>query len=216
MPSEAAEWSRPRLVEVNPEPQFTSVPIQPARTRLTFPAGELPSWHGKLVQQVAEVAVVAMPIPLRVLDVGCGDAALLAELILRIPYAELYVALDPRPDAVPADLRATEPRLSVVRGAAEALPLPDASFDLVIASLSLTLWADERAGAAELSRVVSDNGKVIVVELRKAQLTGRNRVSGVKEISALLEAQGLDVERVETVHRSPLGAPLAHAFIASP
>ena len=103
-----------------------------------------------------------------------------------------------------------------MRAAAEALPLTDASFDLVIASLSLTLWADQRAGAAELARVVSDNGKVVVVELRKAQVTGRNRVHGVKETTALLEAAGLGVERVETVHRSAVGAPLAHAFIASP
>jgi SAM-dependent methyltransferase len=228
MPSEATEWSRPKLVEVKGdeptqpepevelEPQFTSVPVAAHRQRTNYPAGEVPSWQDKLVQRVAEVAVVAMPIPLRVLDVGCGDARVLTELILRIPYAELYVALDPRPDAVPDELRATEPRLSVVRAAAEALPLPDASFDLVIASLSLTLWADERAGAAELARVVSDNGKVIVVELRKAQLTGRNRVSGVKEITALLEAEGLGVERVETVHRSAVGAASAHAFIASP
>ena len=70
-----------------------------------------------------------------ILDVGCGDARLLTELILRIADAELYVGLDPRRDAVPAHVRANEPRLSVVRAAAEALPLPDASFDLVLASM---------------------------------------------------------------------------------
>jgi SAM-dependent methyltransferase len=212
-PAEPAAEPVPAAIH---EPQFTSVPIAARHSPTQYPVGEVPPWQGKLVQRVAEVAVVAMPIPLRVLDVGCGDARLLAELILRVPSAELYVGLDPRRDAVPAELRATEPRLSVIRAVAEALPLPDASFDLVIASLSLTLWSDQRAGAAELARVVSDNGKVVVVELRKAQITGRNRVSGVKEITALLEAAGLAVERVETVHRSALGAPLAHAFIASP
>ena len=62
---------------------------------------------------------------------------------------------------------------------------------------------------------MSDNGRVVVVETRKPQLSGRNRVHGVKEISKLLEAVGLVVERVETVHRSATQVSLAHAFIAA-
>jgi len=234
MTSDRADWSEPTLVqadedeltdvvpvpEPDPEPQFTSVPVSRApvsrRPRSAYPAGESPAWSDKLVERVADVAVASMPIPLRVLDVGCGDGSLLCELILRVPYAELYVALDPRPDAVPADVRAREPRLSVVQGAAEALPLPDASFDLVVTSLSLGLWLDPRAGAAELARVVSDNGKVIVVETKKPQSSGRHKVHSVKDLTALLESGGLAVERVENVHRSPVGVSLAHAFIASP
>jgi ubiquinone/menaquinone biosynthesis C-methylase UbiE len=141
---------------------------------------------------------------------------LLAELILRVPYAELYVGLDPRPDAISEQLRAQEPRLSFVRGAAEALPLPDASFDLVLASLSFGLWLDQKTGLAELARVVSDNGKVIVVEPKRPQTSGRHRVHGVKGITALLESVGLGIERVQTVHRSVTGVSLAHAFIAFP
>jgi SAM-dependent methyltransferase len=184
--------------------------------RAAYPAGSRPSFADKLVEKVADVAVVAMPIPRRVLDVGCGGAQLLSELILRIPYAELYVGVDPRSNAVPDAVRDREPRLSVVQAAAEALPFPSGSFDLVIASLSLTLWMDQAAGAVELARVVSDNGRVVIIEGRKPQLSGRNRVHGAKELTRLLESAGLKVERVQTVLRSATKVSLAHAFIAAP
>jgi ubiquinone/menaquinone biosynthesis C-methylase UbiE len=113
-------------------------------------------------------------------------------------------------------VRAQEPRLSVVRGAAEALPLPDASFDLVLATLSLGVWLDQQAGVAELARVVADNGRVIVVETKKPQSSGRHRAQSVKDITGLLESAGLTMQRVENVHRSLTGVSLAHAFIALP
>ena len=139
----------------------------------------------------------------------------LAEAVER-KRSQVVLGLDPRPEAVPDQVRAREPRLTVVRGAAESIPLPDASFDLVLATLSFGLWLDQRAGAAELARVVSDNGKVIVVEAKKTQTSGRHRAHSVKDISRLLESAGLEVERVENVHRSPVGVSVAHAFIAVP
>lgn len=225
-----AATGAPELPEPEPEPEadsppepvpvFTSVPVAAVpvrrRPRAQYQPGHFPSWHDQLLERAADAAVVASPIPLRVVDVGCGDGRLLAELILRVPSAELYIGVDPRPDAVSPALRATEPRLSVVQAAAEALPLPDASFDLVVAMLSLGVWLDQRAGVAELARIVSDNGKVVIVEAKKAQPSGRNRVRGVKGISELLESAGLVVEQVETLHRSAMQMPLAHALVASP
>jgi ubiquinone/menaquinone biosynthesis C-methylase UbiE len=118
----------------------------------------------------------------------------------------MYVGLDPLPGVISDARRASDPRLSLVRGAAEALPFPDACFDLVIATMSVRYWLDQSAGVAELARVVSDTGKVVVVEATNT--AGR--------IAELLEAAGLTVERTETVSRSRLGLAQARAFIAVP
>jgi SAM-dependent methyltransferase len=220
------EWSEPTLTaaesedEVEDEAFLPPLPDPPAqaarRPRLQYEQGSVAGWHPVLIEGAADVAVSAMPIPLRVLDVGCGDGHLLAELILRVPHADLYVGLDPLPDVITPEQRAAEPRLSVVRGAAEALPFPDATFDLVVATMSFAFWTDQRAGAHELARVVTDNGRVVVVEPAKgSSSTQRNRARSVKDVTRVLEAAGLQLERTEPLRRSALRRPVAHAFIAS-
>jgi ubiquinone/menaquinone biosynthesis C-methylase UbiE len=185
------------------------------RPRMRYEQGAVASWHPQLIERAADVAVAAMPIPLRVLDVGAGDARLLNELIVRVPQAELYVGVDPVPDLVPRFQRATEPRLSLVRAAAEALPFPDASFDLVIAAMSFAYWTDQRVGVAELARVVTDNGTVVLAESTHPGGSGRGRARSGKDITQLLRAAGLHVDRIETLRRSLLRRPLATAFICS-
>jgi len=155
-----------------------------------------------------------------VVDLGSGSGMDSFIAALKVQPAGRVIGID-MTDAMLAKARANAAlvgatNLELRQAAAEALPVPDASFDLVLASLSLTLWLDQAAGAAELARVVSDNGKVVVVETKAPQLSGRKRVHGVKDMRRLLESAGLEVERVETLHRSPVGVSLAHAFIASP
>jgi SAM-dependent methyltransferase len=213
------EWSEPTLTESEDEYSLPPLPAPPARTprrpRMQYEQGSVAGWHPDVIEGAADVAVSAMQIPLRVLDVGCGDGHLLAELILRVPHADLYVGLDPVPGVITPEQRAAEPRLSVVRGAAEALPFPDATFDLVVATMSFGFWTDQRAGAHELARVVTDNGRVVVVEPARGGPAQRNRARGVKDITRVLEAAGLQVERTETLRRSALRRPVARAFIAS-
>ena len=187
-------------------------PVTARRARVNYQQGTVPDGHQALVEHAADVAVAAMPIPLRVLDVGCGAGALLAEMILRVPYAEAYVGVDPLPDLVPDELRDSDPRLGVIRAAAEALPFPDASFDLVIAMWSLEYWQDQRAGLAELSRVVGQHGKIVLVE----PTSGEGRVHGPKDIARMLETAGVRLERTETVGRSRFGLASARAYVAAP
>ncbi|HZC70435.1 MAG TPA: class I SAM-dependent methyltransferase [Jatrophihabitans sp.] len=195
------------------EPALSTSEAQPPR--MQHDAGRVASWHPQLIQRAADVALAAMPIPLRVLDVGCGDGHLLSELILRVPHADSYVGVDPLPDVISAADRAAEPRLCLVRAAAEALPFASASFDLVVATMSMAYWPDQRAGVRELARVATDNAKVIVVESSKRESSHPNRARTASEVSQLLTSAGLHVEDTDTLRRSPLLRPLARAFICS-
>lgn len=182
----------------------------------TYEQGGVGRWHAKIVERSADVALAAMPVPLRVLDVGCGTGALLREMIVRVPYSEAYVGLDPAPNMIAVARRGSDPRITFVCGAAEALPFPDASFDLVVTSTSFDHWADQRAGVEELARVVADNGRVVLVDLAAGWLAGQGRTRSPRKIARLLTEAGLQVDRRETVYRLGLVLPYVRAFIASP
>jgi hypothetical protein len=86
-----------------------------------------------------------------------------------------------------------------------------------MATMSFGYWADQRAGVEELARVVSDHGRVVIVEPTSGDgLKGKGRARNPKQIAQLLTEAGLVVDSTEVVYRSPLRLPMARAFIASP
>jgi SAM-dependent methyltransferase len=80
----------------------------------------------------------------RILDVGCGDR----------PYAELF------PDAVGFDVPGN-PHADL-HGSIEAIPVDDASFDVVLCLQVLEHVADPAAAVRELRRVVAPGGRVLL------------------------------------------------------
>jgi ubiquinone/menaquinone biosynthesis C-methylase UbiE len=96
----------------------------------------------------------------RVLDVGCGTGSLTFTIpdvanvarVNAIDYSEAYVEA--------ARQRNTDPRISIERADACALPFPDSSFDRALAQLVLHFVPETEQAVAEMIRVVRPGGLV--------------------------------------------------------
>ena len=87
----------------------------------------------------------------RALDVGCGPGALTTQLVARLG-ARNVAAVDPASEFV-GICRSRLPGVDVREAAAEALPFPDDSFDVVLAQLVVALMSDPDAGVRQMRRV---------------------------------------------------------------
>ncbi|MCA1704790.1 MAG: class I SAM-dependent methyltransferase [Actinobacteria bacterium] len=103
------------------------------------------------------------------LDVGCGPGMMVRELLDSRPGDFRITALDSSPDMVEAcALRARGAAdVRTVVGSVEAMPFPDASFDVVLA-MGILEYAEVTAGLAEIGRVTRPDGLVLVTMLNPA------------------------------------------------
>ena len=98
-------------------------------------------YRGRFFRRILERA------PASLLDVGCGEGALIASLVdhnIRVAGLE--------PDKATVDA-CRDRRFSVQQGTAEAMPFEDNSFDMVVSEFSLHHFADYEAAVAECLRV---------------------------------------------------------------
>jgi ubiquinone/menaquinone biosynthesis C-methylase UbiE len=121
--------------------------------------------------------VATLPTPASVLDVGCGTGRLLRAVAQRWPNAALH-GVDPAEGMVAVAQRLT-PKATIQRGLAEKLPLPDASVDLAVSTMSFHHWGDQLAGVREIARVLRPDGHFILVDFAPpAALAWISAVSG--------------------------------------
>ena len=122
--------------------------------------------------------------PRRVLDLGAGTG-LLTDVVVAAGHE--VVAVDP---SVPMleQLRGRLPQVETAEGRAEAIPLPDASVDAVVAGQAAH-WFDPGATAAELRRVLRPGGVVGLIWNTRDQ-----RVPWVAALDGLLAAEARDHE----------------------
>lgn len=179
-------------------------------------------WHARVLERSVDVALAAVPVPMRVLDVGCGTGEWLREVIQRVPYGETYMGVDVEQQTVEQQTveqarRDSDARITFRCAEAEALPFPDAYFDLVASTLSFHHWSDQRRGVEELARVVRDTGTVVLVDMSAGWVRRRKvDVRSPRAVTRLLTAAGLRVKRRESVHRFAFVLPYVRAFIAAP
>lgn len=119
---------------------------------------------------VATDVALAVPRGDRVLEVGCGSGRLATELACRHGLDVTGVDLDPAMIGVArahvGACRDGHPRPAFAVGDAASLPFPDASFDVVVSTLSMHHWADPAAGLAEIARVLRPSGRALIWDLR--------------------------------------------------
>lgn len=123
--------------------------------------------HHRIADRTAEIAMATAPASLRILDVGCGTGYLLRKLAEGYPDAVELVGIDPAPRMI-AEAKAAAagfPRLAFTTGVAERLPFENWTFDLIVSSTSFDHWADQRAGLAELARVMAPGGHLVLTDL---------------------------------------------------
>lgn len=112
-----------------------------------------------------------VPAGARVLDVGCGNGALLGLLAPRI-FSGIGVDASPRMIDRARARNASSPNLRFEPISGPHLPLPDHSVDLVISLLSFR-YLDWDPIMQEFARVLAPGGRLLVVDMVAAPLAAR-------------------------------------------
>jgi SAM-dependent methyltransferase len=160
---------------------------------------EVEDWHFwfRTRRRILELLLErhGVPADARLLDVGCGAGG----NSLALSRFGRVVALDREPAALEA-CRA-RPYAWRVQGTAERLPFADGSFDVVAALDVLEHLDDDRAGAAELTRVLRPGGLLVAFVPAFQSLWGYNDDSSEHrrryargELEATLRSAALDIE----------------------
>ena len=181
-------------------------------TRRMGDAGDFSRAH---VLDAPMLALALASGPKTALDVGCGEGRFCRMLAAQ---GVDCTGLDPVPEMLDAAL-ARDPAGRYVPGFAEKLPFEDAQFDLVVSYLTLIDIDDHAAALAEMARVLTPGGHVLIANLTSystsSAMAGRRHCAQTGEELRLLgdyltprkdwfEWDGL---RVQNWHR-PLSAYL--------
>jgi len=116
---------------------------------------------GRWSRQVAAAFLAWLSIPggRRWLDVGCGTGALCAAIVDRCSPSSV-VGVEPSEGFLKTAKENLADRVALHQGTATAIPLGDASVDVVVSGLVLNFVPDQRAALLEMARVTRKGGTI--------------------------------------------------------
>jgi ubiquinone/menaquinone biosynthesis C-methylase UbiE len=182
----------------------------------SYEEGWLGRWHAAIIEATVSKIVTVAPNAASVADIGCGTGLLLRTLAHRLDGADTLIGVDPSEpmiEAARAYAGSGDVHLHFEVGNAEALPLPDASVDVLVASTSFDHWRDQALGLRESNRVLRPGGHILLVDLISPGLWfttvvgRRGRARTPKQVARLLSVSGFAREEwsrnsflIRTVH----------------
>jgi ubiquinone/menaquinone biosynthesis C-methylase UbiE len=104
-------------------------------------------------------------------DIGCGPGHLIFDLARQLPNLQV-TGIDISDEVLEqAESFAAQhgygDRVCFKKGSAQAVPVPDESFDLVISTLSLHHWHEPVAVLNEVARILRPGGAFLIFDLRR-------------------------------------------------
>lgn len=102
----------------------------------------------------------------RAIDLGAGAGHATLSLA---PHVASVDAIDPTPAMLAVAARLAAERgvanVTFTEASAQALPLPDGTFDVAVSRFSIHHWPDPVAGLSEAARVLRPGGRIVLVDL---------------------------------------------------
>ena len=100
----------------------------------------------------------------RVLDVACGTGVVARLASQQVGATGTVAGLDVNTSMLAVARSATPPEMPIEwhEASAEAMPLPDASFDVVLCQMGLQFMPDKHAALREMQRVLVRGGRLIL------------------------------------------------------
>lgn len=101
----------------------------------------------------------------RVLDIACGTGVVARKVAPLVGLSGAVSAIDLSPHMLAVAIAAAEQEsldITWSEGQAEALPYPDASFDLALCQFALMFFTDRSAALKEMHRVLGPSGRVLL------------------------------------------------------
>jgi len=126
----------------------------------------------------------------RVLDVACGTGALTVAVAAMVGKSGSVVGLDINPEML-AVARGKPAQIEWLEGRAEALPLPDETFDAVVSQFGFMFFDDKPQALREMMRVLKPGGGLAV-----AVCDAVENSPGYGAFALLLDRQGQHSIRV--------------------